>query len=88
MKLPNTLKAFLSIAYREVNRPVTNPNPVLEVGIFDNVTESIKQIDFLNGFKTTTPTLSPDEVEIGTLDTGKGALSFPDTKDYWMGNPI
>jgi hypothetical protein len=68
-------------------KPVQNPNPVLQVGIFNNVMGSMPQVEFL---KVKTNNAVQNLGDNGTYSnvTGKGQIYVTESKDYYMGEGV
>jgi hypothetical protein len=76
------------IARKRIDRGIQFPNYVLNVGLMDEVTQSMPQINFYNAIPQKQAKIN-DDLETGSVDaSNKGALTIPNTKDYYMGESL
>jgi hypothetical protein len=77
-----------NIARQRINRGIQFPNHILNVGLMDEVTQSMPQINFYNAIPTKKAKIN-DDLETGSVDvSNKGALTIPNTKDFYMGESL
>lgn len=64
-------------------------NPSLNLGIFQEAMSSQKQLDFLKATQPETiKHVKYNDQEQGNMDVGRGTLTIPNTKDFWVGDPL
>lgn len=89
MKLPITHLIFRNISAQVGIKRPDMANPKINIGIFNENMGSQKQLDFLKSSQPETiREIKYNDVDQGNMDYGKGTLTIPDSKDYWVGDPI
>lgn len=84
-----SLKSVMQMVSGLQQQPIQQPNRNLNVGIFEERTNSLPQINFIEA-KAKENNKKPiinEQYETGTIDTARGARTIPDIKDYWLGSP-
>lgn len=90
IKLPFTKAIYNIVARKTALKNPTFANKKLNVGLCCENTVSIKQIPFLtmtNRESIKTPTVN-HKYEEGETTPGKGSMTIPDTKDFYMGESV
>lgn len=89
MKLPITYLLFRKVSGMVAIKQPERANPKMNIGVFNENMGSQKQLNFL---KSTQPeTIRPvqyNDLDEGNMDVGRGTRIIPETKDYWVGDPL
>ena len=84
------LSAFHKIARTSsiAIKSVSEPNPVLQVGIFNSVMGRFPQMDFLKVNISQNAIQREDDTGSYSNVTGKGKIYIPDEKQFYMGEGV
>lgn len=89
LKLPITHLLFRNVSGQVAIKGVDRGNLKLNLGVFNENMGSIKQLDFLKSAqRETMKEIKFNDIDQGNMDYGKGTLDIPDSKDFWVGDPI
>jgi hypothetical protein len=89
MRLPATFQLFRRVSQLVGIKPIQKANPKLDIGIQNENMGSYKQLDFLKAVKPqTVKKVTINDFEDGNMDYGQGTRLIPETKDFWMGDPL
>lgn len=89
MKLPITHLIFRKVSEMVAIKQPEKSNPKMNIGLFHEAMGSQKQLNFL---KSTQPEtirqVKYNDQDEGNMDVGRGTRIIPETKDYWVGDPL
>lgn len=64
-------------------------NPKMNIGVFNEMMGSQKQLNFLKSAQPETiREVKYNDYDLGNTDVGRGTRDIPNTQDYWVGDPL
>jgi hypothetical protein len=80
--------AYIRNAAKHLLPTPKHSSPILGVGLESERMGNVKQVNFISGIgKQNKNIVVNDRYEEGNIDVAKGKRTFPNTKDYYMGEP-
>lgn len=89
IKLPITHLLFRKVSGMVAIKQPEQANSKMNLGLFNENMGSRSQLNFLQASQPETiREIKYNDTDAGNMDVGKGTRLIPDTKDFWVGDPL
>jgi|LGVF01.2.fsa_nt_gb hypothetical protein len=90
MRFPSSKAITRKVGEMVLVKKPQQPNRKMNVGLFSEFMGSIRQMPIIKALQpqNNVPPTKDTIDNVGSSDTGKGTKLIPETKDFWLGDPL